>query len=160
MRCVLVGRQVQYRRDCGDLTSRAQKLRTRMHGAWRARLEQDRLVPRALFQAWSGRAMLIILPTPPSTFRDTTTMMPGKQTIAGGENGRFHPPAGAGAGGRAALDFQPMQPGDVAAAHADTSKLQAWVGHSRQSRWRRGWRVFGNGIIRGQPFGLRSALPI
>jgi UDP-glucuronate 4-epimerase len=30
-------------------------------------------------------------------------------------------------GVRAALDFQPMQPGDVAATHADTSKLQAWV---------------------------------
>jgi UDP-glucuronate 4-epimerase len=29
----------------------------------------------------------------------------------------------------AALDFQPMQPGDVAATHADTSKLQAWVGY-------------------------------
>ena len=29
----------------------------------------------------------------------------------------------------AALDFQPMQPGDVEATHADTSKLQAWVGY-------------------------------
>jgi UDP-glucuronate 4-epimerase len=33
-------------------------------------------------------------------------------------------------GVRAALDFQPMQPGDVAATHADTSKLQAWVGYA------------------------------
>ncbi len=31
-------------------------------------------------------------------------------------------------GVRAALDFQPMQPGDVAATHADTGRLQAWVG--------------------------------
>ena len=30
----------------------------------------------------------------------------------------------------AALDFQPMQHGDVAATHADTSKLQAWVGYA------------------------------
>lgn len=29
----------------------------------------------------------------------------------------------------AALDFQPMQPGDVEATHADTSKLQEWVGY-------------------------------
>ena len=29
----------------------------------------------------------------------------------------------------AKLDFQPMQPGDVAATHADTSKLQDWVGY-------------------------------
>jgi UDP-glucuronate 4-epimerase len=28
---------------------------------------------------------------------------------------------------KAQLDFQPMQPGDVPATHADTSKLQAWV---------------------------------
>jgi UDP-glucuronate 4-epimerase len=28
---------------------------------------------------------------------------------------------------KAELDFQPMQPGDVPATHADTSKLQAWV---------------------------------
>jgi UDP-glucuronate 4-epimerase len=33
-------------------------------------------------------------------------------------------------GVRAALDFQPMQPGDVAATHADTSRLQAWVGYA------------------------------
>jgi UDP-glucuronate 4-epimerase len=33
-------------------------------------------------------------------------------------------------GVRAALDFQPMQPGDVAATHADTSKLQAWIGYA------------------------------
>ena len=31
-------------------------------------------------------------------------------------------------GVRAELDFQPMQPGDVAATHADISKLRAWVG--------------------------------
>jgi UDP-glucuronate 4-epimerase len=31
-------------------------------------------------------------------------------------------------GVRAALEFLPMQPGDVAATHADTSKLKAWVG--------------------------------
>jgi UDP-glucuronate 4-epimerase len=30
-------------------------------------------------------------------------------------------------GVKAELDFQPMQPGDVPATHADTSKLQAWV---------------------------------
>ena len=29
----------------------------------------------------------------------------------------------------AKLDFQPMQPGDVEATHADTSKLQNWVGY-------------------------------
>jgi UDP-glucuronate 4-epimerase len=29
----------------------------------------------------------------------------------------------------AALDFQPMQPGDVEATHADTGKLEAWVGY-------------------------------
>jgi UDP-glucuronate 4-epimerase len=29
---------------------------------------------------------------------------------------------------RAALDFQPMQPGDVTATHADTARLHAWVG--------------------------------
>jgi UDP-glucuronate 4-epimerase len=32
-------------------------------------------------------------------------------------------------GVRAAFDFQPMQPGDVPATHADTSKLQDWVGY-------------------------------
>jgi UDP-glucuronate 4-epimerase len=30
---------------------------------------------------------------------------------------------------KAELDFQPMQPGDVPATHADTSKLQDWVGY-------------------------------
>jgi len=30
---------------------------------------------------------------------------------------------------RAQLDFQPMQPGDVPATHADTTKLQEWVGY-------------------------------
>jgi UDP-glucuronate 4-epimerase len=33
-------------------------------------------------------------------------------------------------GVRAALDFLPMQPGDVAATHADTARLHAWVGFS------------------------------
>jgi UDP-glucuronate 4-epimerase len=32
-------------------------------------------------------------------------------------------------GVRAVLDFQPMQPGDVPATHADTSKLHDWVGY-------------------------------
>ena len=32
-------------------------------------------------------------------------------------------------GVEAKLDFQPMQPGDVEATHADTSKLQNWVGY-------------------------------
>ena len=30
---------------------------------------------------------------------------------------------------KAVLDFQPMQPGDVGATHADTAKLQEWVGY-------------------------------
>lgn len=30
---------------------------------------------------------------------------------------------------KAELDFQPMQPGDVPATHADTSRLQEWVGY-------------------------------
>ncbi len=30
---------------------------------------------------------------------------------------------------KAELDFQPMQPGDVPATHADTSRLQDWVGY-------------------------------
>ncbi len=32
-------------------------------------------------------------------------------------------------GVQAALDFQPMQPGDVEATHADTTRLQEWVGY-------------------------------
>jgi UDP-glucuronate 4-epimerase len=32
-------------------------------------------------------------------------------------------------GVKAELDFQPMQPGDVPATHADTRKLQEWVGY-------------------------------
>jgi UDP-glucuronate 4-epimerase len=32
-------------------------------------------------------------------------------------------------GTTATLDFQPMQPGDVPATHADTRKLEAWVGY-------------------------------
>ena len=30
----------------------------------------------------------------------------------------------------AAIEFLPMQPGDVPATHADTSKLRAWVGYA------------------------------
>jgi UDP-glucuronate 4-epimerase len=30
---------------------------------------------------------------------------------------------------KATLDFQPMQPGDVPATHADTRKLEEWVGY-------------------------------
>jgi UDP-glucuronate 4-epimerase len=32
-------------------------------------------------------------------------------------------------GVKAQLDFQPMQPGDVPATHADTSRLEGWVGY-------------------------------
>ena len=53
-------------------------------------------------------------------------------------------------GVEAMLDFQPMQAGDVAATHADTSLLQEWVGYkpstpletglTRYRDWYRGWR--------------------
>ncbi|WP_143745803.1 NAD-dependent epimerase/dehydratase family protein [Massilia sp. KIM] len=54
-------------------------------------------------------------------------------------------------GVRAVLDFQPMQPGDVPATHADTSRLQEWVGYKPATPletglasfrdWYRGWRA-------------------
>ena len=53
-------------------------------------------------------------------------------------------------GVQARLDFQPMQPGDVPATHADTGKLQQWVGYApatpletglaRYRDWYRRWR--------------------
>ncbi|WP_312514493.1 NAD-dependent epimerase/dehydratase family protein [Massilia sp.] len=53
-------------------------------------------------------------------------------------------------GVEAQLDFQPMQAGDVPATHADTSRLQEWVGYkpatpletglSHYRDWYRGWR--------------------
>jgi len=53
-------------------------------------------------------------------------------------------------GVQAQLDFQPMQAGDVPATHADTGRLQEWVGYkpatpletglSHYRDWYRGWR--------------------
>ena len=53
-------------------------------------------------------------------------------------------------GVQAELDFQPMQAGDVPSTHADTSRLQEWVGYkpstpletglSHYRDWYRGWR--------------------
>lgn len=53
-------------------------------------------------------------------------------------------------GVEAQLDFQPMQAGDVPATHADTSRLQEWVGYkpatpletglARYRDWYRSWR--------------------
>ncbi|MES2757992.1 MAG: NAD-dependent epimerase/dehydratase family protein [Pseudomonadota bacterium] len=43
----------------------------------------------------------------------------------------------------AALDFQPMQPGDVAATHADASRLQAWVGYAPTTPLETGLARFG-----------------
>ncbi|WP_051971925.1 NAD-dependent epimerase/dehydratase family protein [Massilia sp. 9096] len=43
---------------------------------------------------------------------------------------------------KAELDFQPMQPGDVPATHADTSKLQAWVGYKPTTSLETGLREF------------------
>jgi UDP-glucuronate 4-epimerase len=43
---------------------------------------------------------------------------------------------------KAQLDFQPMQPGDVPATHADTSKLQAWVGYKPTTSLEAGLREF------------------
>jgi UDP-glucuronate 4-epimerase len=50
---------------------------------------------------------------------------------------------------KATLDFQPMQAGDVPATHADTRKLQEWVGYvpatrladglERFAEWYKGW---------------------
>lgn len=54
-------------------------------------------------------------------------------------------------GVQAELDFQPMQVGDVPATHADTSRLQEWVGYkpatpletglSNYRDWYRSWRA-------------------
>ena len=54
-------------------------------------------------------------------------------------------------GTEAVLDFQPMQAGDVPATHADTSRLQEWVGYkpatpletglTRYRDWYRSWRA-------------------
>jgi UDP-glucuronate 4-epimerase len=46
-------------------------------------------------------------------------------------------------GVRAVLDFQPMQPGDVAATHADASRLQAWVGYAPATPLETGLARFG-----------------
>jgi UDP-glucuronate 4-epimerase len=46
-------------------------------------------------------------------------------------------------GVRAELDFQPMQPGDVAATHADASRLQAWVGYAPATPLETGLARFG-----------------
>jgi UDP-glucuronate 4-epimerase len=43
---------------------------------------------------------------------------------------------------RATLDFQPMQPGDVPATHADTSRLQDWVGYKPTTSLAAGLRQF------------------
>lgn len=43
---------------------------------------------------------------------------------------------------QAKLDFQPMQPGDVPATHADTSRLQAWVGYKPTTSLEAGLREF------------------
>jgi UDP-glucuronate 4-epimerase len=45
-------------------------------------------------------------------------------------------------GVRAALDFQPMQPGDVAATQADCARLHAWVGFSPETPLRTGLAHF------------------
>jgi UDP-glucuronate 4-epimerase len=43
---------------------------------------------------------------------------------------------------KADLDFQPMQPGDVPATHADTSRLQEWVGYRPSTSLASGLRQF------------------
>jgi UDP-glucuronate 4-epimerase len=43
---------------------------------------------------------------------------------------------------KAELDFQPMQPGDVPATHADTGKLQDWVGYKPTTTLDTGLREF------------------
>jgi UDP-glucuronate 4-epimerase len=43
---------------------------------------------------------------------------------------------------KAELDFQPMQPGDVPATHADTGKLQDWVGYKPTTTLEAGLREF------------------
>jgi UDP-glucuronate 4-epimerase len=45
-------------------------------------------------------------------------------------------------GVKAELDFQPMQPGDVPATHADTDKLQDWVGYKPTTTLEAGLREF------------------
>jgi UDP-glucuronate 4-epimerase len=45
-------------------------------------------------------------------------------------------------GVKATLDFQPMQPGDVPATHADTGKLQDWVGYKPTTSLETGLREF------------------
>jgi UDP-glucuronate 4-epimerase len=43
---------------------------------------------------------------------------------------------------KAILDFQPMQPGDVPATHADTGKLRDWVGYKPATSLEAGLREF------------------
>jgi UDP-glucuronate 4-epimerase len=43
---------------------------------------------------------------------------------------------------RAVLDFQPMQPGDVPATHADTGKLHEWVGYKPTTSLEAGLQEF------------------
>ena len=43
---------------------------------------------------------------------------------------------------KAELDFQPMQPGDVPATHADTAKLHDWVGYKPTTSLEAGLREF------------------
>jgi UDP-glucuronate 4-epimerase len=45
-------------------------------------------------------------------------------------------------GVKAELDFQPMQPGDVPATHADTGKLQEWVGYKPTTTLAQGLKAF------------------
>src|SRR5205823_740096 len=45
-------------------------------------------------------------------------------------------------GVKAELDFQPMQPGDVPATHADTGKLQEWVGYKPTTTLAQGLEKF------------------
>jgi UDP-glucuronate 4-epimerase len=45
-------------------------------------------------------------------------------------------------GAKAVLDFQPMQPGDVDATHADIERLKAWVGYSPETSLEAGLAQF------------------
>jgi UDP-glucuronate 4-epimerase len=45
-------------------------------------------------------------------------------------------------GVKAELDFQPMQPGDVPATHADTRRLQDWVGYKPTTSLEAGLNAF------------------
>ncbi len=54
-------------------------------------------------------------------------------------------------GVRAALEFQPMQPGDVAATHADTRRLQAWTGYAPDTPLETGLARFREWYIRRSP---------